>query len=181
MAYSRKKGRSQEYPQVGEYYLIPLRNGQYLPFQILAQRGIRKHTKFYSICALLGTPYPNEAEAITAMPRWSEQEIVAEVTTLTSGISRYEGTLWRKIGQRVPLRKPSMLWNEQNLLAKIKIFFGFNILPTNSALSGYLFSLAHVFLGLEAWSENNPNFYEDKFTPNGSVRAKRLIVSKLHP
>ncbi|AWI09884.1 hypothetical protein [Ereboglobus luteus] len=84
MFFRKKKKLPKASPKVGECFLLALKDGRYMPFQILAQRM----DCAFSVCALVGITYSDKPKAIESMAQWTTHDIIAEKTIYTTGIKR---------------------------------------------------------------------------------------------
>jgi hypothetical protein len=175
MFFGKKRKIPKTFPKVGECFLLVLKNGRYMPFQIIAQRM----KGAFSVCALVGTEYPDAAQAIALMAGWTAHDIVAENTIYTADIKFFiRSNRWLRLGMMPLLRKPTMLWNEQNLMAKIKMCFGIEIPPNHWEQGGVFEFIANVLLGFEPWPVDNPGYCRDHLTPEGKLLVERLLSKK---
>lgn len=163
--------------QLGEVFLLVLSDGRFLPVQVLAQR----QKSLLSICGILGTPVASEQEAAAARPGWTAHDIVAEVTVPTKNLTNHDGAPWPRLGVFVPLKAPSVDWRERSWWFRLKRVFGVDDTGSFSSI-GILYSVAQAFVGLEPWDGmDDPDYYEERLTPAGKARAKRVFSKPQAP
>jgi hypothetical protein len=162
-----------ELKPVGSVFLIPLRSGRLMPFQVV--RTLENGA--ISVCGLIGRTYFTPVEAQAASAGWRSDDVVAKISIPTQNITNHDGARWEGLGIFPVLSHGAGL----SLRSKIAEVIRRKLrVEKEAGLSfcsvGVLYELANASVGEAAWDMMaEPTYFEQFLTDPKSPLIRRRL------